>query len=99
MKQKIRTKKNKFQLSIFLAWGSNSCIIKIRKQKFRSLVETGANVSLMHHRVYDQLKFKPKLMKRTINLHGVNGSLLKIDGCIDLTFSIGGTEMKQIFML
>ena len=80
-----------------MAGSPNSCIIKIGKHKFRTLVDTGAEVSLMHRRVYDLLKDKPRLMNRKINLHGVNGSLLKIDGCIDLTFSVGGTEMKQNF--
>ena len=49
----------------------------------------------MHRRVYDQLRDKPRLQRRKINLRGVNGSLLKIDGCIDLTFSVGGATMKQ----
>ena len=80
-----------------MAGSPNSCIIKIGKHKFRTLVDTGAEVSLMHRRVYDLLKDKPRLMNRKINLHGVNGSLLKIDGCIDLTFSVGGTEIKQNF--
>ena len=40
------------------AGSPNSCIIKIGKNKFRSLVDTGAEVSLMHRRVYDSLKVK-----------------------------------------
>ena len=51
----------------------------------------------MHRRVYDQLRDKPRLQRRQINLHGVNGSLLNIDGCIDLTFSVGGATMRQNF--
>ena len=51
----------------------------------------------MHRRVYDQLRDKPRLQRRKINLHGVNGSLLKIDGCIDLTFTVGGAIMNQNF--
>ena len=51
----------------------------------------------MHRRVFDQLRDKPRLQRRKINLHGVNGSLLKIDGCIDLTFSVGGATMRQNF--
>ena len=44
---------------INLAGSPNSCIITIGKNKFRSLVDTGAEVSLMHRRVYDSLKVKP----------------------------------------
>ena len=45
----------------------NSCIVFIGKQKFRSLVDTGAECSLMHRRVYDNLKNKPKLLKKSVN--------------------------------
>ena len=34
--------------SINLAGNPNSCVIKIQKQRFRSLVDSGAEVSLMH---------------------------------------------------
>ena len=46
---------------INLAGTPNSCIIKIGKNKFRSLVDTGAEISLMHRWIYDSLKVKPKL--------------------------------------
>ena len=82
---------------INLAGSPNSCIIKIGKNKFRSLVDTGAEVSLMHRRVYDSLKVKPKLQHKKIYLSSVSGDALKIDGCINLTFTIGGTEMQHLF--
>ena len=66
---------------ITLAGSPNSCVIKIGKTKFRSLVDTGAEVSLMHRRVYDSLLVKPKLQFKRINLSGVSGGALKIDGC------------------
>ena len=52
---------------INLAGSANSCIIKIGKNKFKFLVDTGAEVSLMHRRVYDLLKVKPKLQHKKIN--------------------------------
>ena len=87
-----------FQLiKITLAGSPNSCVIKIGKTKFRSLVDTGAEVSLMHRRVYDSLLVKPKLQFKRINLSGVSGGALKIDGCINLKFTIGGIEMQHMF--
>ena len=71
---------------INLAGSQNSCIIKIGKNKFRSLVDTGAAVSLMHRRVYDSLKVKPKLEHKKIDLSSVSGYALKIDGCINPHF-------------
>ena len=51
----------------------------------------------MHRRIYDQLKFKPKLQNKKISLQSANGSELKVDGCINVHFCIGGTEMSQDF--
>ena len=52
---------------------------------------------MIHRRVYDSLKVKPKLQHKKINFSSVSGDALKIDGCINLTFTIGGTEMHHLF--
>ena len=46
----------------------------------------------MHRRVYNNLKNKPKLLKKTADLQSANGSSLKVDGCVSVQFRIGGTE-------
>ena len=53
---------------IKLAANPNSCIIKINKQLFHALLDSGAEVSLIHTRVYNTLKEKPKLKKKCISL-------------------------------
>jgi hypothetical protein len=75
----------------------NSCIIKIERNKYRTLVDTGAEVSLIHRRVYESLQNKPRLISRNINLQTVSGLPLKVDGCINLMFSIGGTDIQHMF--
>ena len=50
--------------SLKISGNPHSCLVKIGKQKYRTLVDTGAEVSLMHRRVYDQLVPKPKLSKK-----------------------------------
>ena len=52
---------------IELAYNPNSCIIKINKQKFYALLDSGDEVSLIHTRVYNSLKEKPKLKKQSIS--------------------------------
>ena len=74
----------------------NSCIVRIGKEKFR-IVDTGAECSLMHHRIYDQLKNKPRLNNKKACLQSANGSELKCDGCITVQTCIGGTDMSQDF--
>ena len=51
----------------------------------------------MHRRVYDSLKNKPKLLKKNINLQSANGTRLQVDGCVNVNFRIGGTEVSQDF--
>ena len=45
------------------AGNPNSCIIKINKQKFHALLDSGLEVSLSHVRVYNSLKTKTKETK------------------------------------
>ena len=51
----------------------------------------------MHRRVYDSLKNKPKLHKKTVDLQSANGSSLNVDGCVNVQFRIGDTEVSQDF--
>ena len=85
--------------SIHLAGSPNSCLIKIDKQNFRVLVDSGASVSLMHSRIYNLLKNKPKLKYRKVYLQGVDGSPLRVLGCCDLKFKIGGKLMTHTFFV
>ena len=51
----------------------------------------------MHRRVFDSLKNKPKLLKKTADLPSTNGTSLKVDGCVNVKFRIGGTDVSQDF--
>lgn len=84
-----------FKISV--SGSPNSCLVKVGKQRFRTLVDTGAECSLMHRRIYDQLKNKPKLVNKKVCLRSANGTELKCDGCITVQICIGGTEMSQDF--
>jgi hypothetical protein len=48
--------KNTPSYRINLAGCPNSCLLKIGKQRYRSLVDPGAKVSLIHNRVYQALQ-------------------------------------------
>ena len=84
-----------FKISV--SGSPNSCLVKIGKQRYRTLVDTGAECSLMHRRIYDQLKNKPSLINKKVCLQSANGTELKCDGCITVQICIGGTEMSQDF--
>ncbi|MCG8049023.1 MAG: reverse transcriptase domain-containing protein, partial [Candidatus Thiodiazotropha endolucinida] len=71
--------------------------MKIEKQKYRALVDTGAEVSLMHRRIYDNFKVKPKLQNKKALLQSVNGETLQVDGAVEMSFEIGGLTMSHLF--
>ena len=58
-------------------------------------MDTGAESSLMHRRIYDQLKDKQR--DKRVCLQSANGSELKCDGCVTVQICIGGTEVSQAF--
>ena len=83
--------------NICITGNPNSCLIKIQKQKLRALIDSGAEVSLMHRKVFDSLKKKPKLKNRKAFLQSVNGSELTVDGLAEISFEIGGLRMSHPF--
>ena len=58
--------------------------VKVGKQRIRTLVDTGAECSLMHRRIYDQLKSRPKLLNKKVCLQSANGTELKCDMCVNV---------------
>ena len=78
---------------------TNSCLVKIRKQRYRTLVDTVAKCLLMHCRIYDQLKDKPRLINKKVCLLSANGTELKCGCCITVQICIGGTEVSQDFFV
>ena len=89
--------KNISTFKICLAGNPNSCLIKVEKQKFRGLVDSGADISLIRRDVYDSLRRKLKLIRQPTNVQSVNGDPLEIDGYIYSKFVIDGTTMTQQF--
>lgn len=60
-------------------------------------MDTGAEVSLIKRKIYDSLKYKPELQRKRLNLMGVDGSPLDIDGVAKISFIIGGNSVVQDF--
>ena len=75
--------------------------MKIEKQKFRALIDSGAEVSLMHTRVYNALKWAPKNLKKNvnINLQSVNGGNIGVKGQAQIDFEIKGQKLKHKFLI
>ena len=54
-------------------------VVKINKQKFCALLDSGAEVSLIHTWVYSSLKEKTKLKKQSTFLQSVKGDSIDVN--------------------
>ena len=66
---------------IELAGNWNSYIIKLNKQKFHAVLDSGAEESLIHTRVYSSPKEKANVKKQSAFLWSVRGDSIDVDGC------------------
>ncbi|CAC5366888.1 unnamed protein product [Mytilus coruscus] len=82
---------------INLEGNPNSCLIKIGHMKVRSLIDSGASISLLHNKIYNSIKGLPKLEKRQVNLQRVNRASLNVFGSINLDFNMKGNKMNHTF--
>ena len=64
------------------------------------LVDTGATVSLLHERIWNQLSGKDSdVCPMNTAVKSVNGQQLKIRGRVELEFGFGGYKTKHVFLL
>lgn len=69
--------------SIRLAGRPKCVTARMGNQKFRCLVDTGAEASVMHERVFRKLK-GVTLRKKDVDLQTANGSVLNVLGVADI---------------
>ena len=84
---------------IKLTGAPNSGIIKIEKQRFCALLDSGAEVSLIHTRVHNSLKEKPKLKKQSAFLQSVKGDSIDVDGCSSLKYETGIEKQEHEYFV
>lgn len=75
----------------------NSCLIETHGCKFRALVDTGAEVSLISTRAYRQMKHRPQLAESKVALQGASGDSLHVRGLVALEFEVGGVKTTHSF--
>ena len=62
-----------------------------------TLIDTGAEVSLISKKMYYNLPFRPKLSRDSANLQAVNGQSLSVMGRVNLTFKMNGLSLTHKF--
>ena len=70
----------------------NSCIVYVRKSRWRCLIDTGADVSLISEKMYTKIKHKSKLQPTNQVLQGAGESSLTVKGITEITFRLGKSE-------
>ena len=75
----------------------NSCLIQVERNPIRALVDTGADVSVMHKRIYDSLKEKPQLKTTYTKLSGAKGNSISSYGVASVKFAIAGLHFCHDF--
>ena len=94
---KKSSKKNISNVHLF--GNPSSCILTIGKNRYWSLIDSGAETSLISKKMYDNLQFKPKLIRDQTrpNLQAVNGQSLSVIGRVNLTFKMNGLTLTHAF--
>ena len=77
----------------------NSTVIRINKTKIRALLGSGADISLLHERIYRSIKALPPLKKTKVLIQSVCGDSMEVSGCVDLQFNIGNETLEHTFYI
>lgn len=69
------------------------------KSRFRVLVDSGADKSLISLKMFERLPFRPTVHKVTPRLHTASGEQLSIVGQVELMFTMNGQPLEQRFLI
>ena len=72
---------------------------KKKQTKCRALLDSGAEVSLIHTKMYKPLKNKPKLKKKTALLQSVKGDSIDVVGCALIEYEIWKEKQEHEFFI
>lgn len=78
-----------------MAGNRNSYLLKIQGQSIRSLLDTCADISLIHKKIFKKLKNKPKIIRDKPKIQSQSGGALSVEGYIDLPFTLGKQSLTQ----
>ena len=87
--------------TINLAGNPDSCIVRIGGQRWRALIDSGAQVSLVDSTLFEELRKKNLVTKinRKAHLQTANGQPLKVKGCVVMEFKVGQEQLKHQFFV
>ena len=92
-------KKESKTINLNLAGNPGTCIIKIGKSRFRTLIDTGADASLISKKMFDKLPIKQKVTRVAPRLQTASGEPLSIVGQTNISFTMNGLPLTQQFFV
>src|SRR5882757_4261316 len=69
--------------------------IEVAGRKFHCLLDSGCDHSLMPRSMLPDIPLQPV----SVDVRAANGSPIRIEGCVDLTFSVGGQKLNAIILV
>ena len=91
-------RKQKQIFGIRLAGRPKCVTARTGKQRFGCLLDTGAETSVLHERMFRGLK-GVTLRKKDVDLQTANGSALKVLGVADIDFKLGDKDFRHSFVV
>ena len=70
----------------------NSCIVFIGKIRCRALIDTGADICILSHKMYKKFKLDTKIKPVSQVLQSAGGQALKTIGITEITFKLGSKK-------
>ena len=75
-----------------------ACSVKVGKQKVRSILDTGAELSLLSKHIFDKLKLGPHVLSRPeLSLETVTGDTMEVHGVVNLDIQLGRSKINHSF--
>ncbi len=102
MNGKLKTPSKQHEESIYFVSSKNdsTCSILIKKSRYRSLLDTGAECSLMRGDIYRQLKDnKTQLTTSPVTLRNASGKVIDTLGMATFTLKFGSEDLTQTFCI
>ena len=75
----------------------NSCLVYHKKQRWRALIDSGAEICVMSEKMYTRLGKKDGLRSTTYALQGAGGKPLNVLGTTNFSFKLGSKQYRHKF--
>ena len=77
----------------------SSILVQIRQNKYRALIDSGADISTISRKVCEQTYNVEQFRQTKINIGSANGTKIIVAGEVDLEIEVGKSYVTQAFLV